>query len=55
MKTKFFVLLLVVTSLAYPWGDKGHKLIANKAVQLLKGKIKCSELVKVIKDGNCQI
>ena len=40
MKTKFFVLLLVVTSLAYPWGDKGHKLIANKAVQLLKGKIK---------------
>jgi hypothetical protein len=40
MKTKLFVLLLIVTGLAYPWGDKGHKLIANKAVELLKEKIK---------------
>ena len=40
MKTKFFVLLLLVTGMAYPWGDKGHKLIANKAIELLKEKIK---------------
>lgn len=40
MKTKLFVLFLLVSGLAYPWGDKGHKLIANKAVELLKGKIK---------------
>ena len=38
MKTKLIVLLLLATSLAFPWGDKGHKLIANKAVELLKGK-----------------
>jgi hypothetical protein len=29
-----------MTGLAFPWGDKGHKLIANKAVELLKEKIK---------------
>ena len=40
MKTKLFVFLLVVTGLAYPWGNEGHKLIANKAIELLKEKIK---------------
>ena len=39
MKIKFFVLLLLVTGIAFPWGDKGHKLIANKAIELLKEKI----------------
>ena len=29
-----------MTGLSFPWGDKGHKLIANKAVELLKEKIK---------------
>ena len=39
MKIKLFVLLLLVTGIAFPWGDKGHKLIANKAIELLKEKI----------------
>ncbi|OGU52483.1 MAG: hypothetical protein A2080_02940 [Ignavibacteria bacterium GWC2_36_12] len=40
MKIKLFVLLFLMTGLSFPWGDKGHKLIANKAVELLKEKIK---------------
>ena len=40
MKIKLFILLFLTTGLSFPWGDKGHKLIANKAVELLKEKIK---------------
>lgn len=40
MKIKLFILLLLITGMAFSWGDKGHKLIGNKAVELLKGKIK---------------
>jgi len=40
MKIKLFVILFLTTGLSFPWGDKGHKLIANKAVELLKEKIK---------------
>lgn len=39
MKINFFVILLLFSGTIIPWGEEGHKLIANKAVDLLKGKI----------------
>jgi hypothetical protein len=39
MKIKLIVILLIVSGLSFPWGEEGHKLIAGKAVDLLKEKI----------------
>jgi len=40
MRTKLIVILILVAGLSFPWGDDGHKLIAKKAVDRLKEKIK---------------
>src|SRR5690554_457854 len=39
MKIKLIVILIVASGLSFPWGEEGHKLIAGKAVDLLKEKI----------------
>lgn len=39
MKIKLIVILLITSGLSFPWGEEGHKLIAGKAVDLLKEKI----------------
>jgi hypothetical protein len=40
MKIKLFLLLFVLSfGSSFPWGEEGHKLIAKKAVDILKEKI----------------
>lgn len=47
MKIKLSLLLVVIAfSSSYPWGEEGHKLIAKKAIELLKEKISNIELYK---------
>ncbi len=46
MKIKITLILFFITTFTFPWGEEGHKLIASKAVDLLKGKIKNIEQYK---------
>ena len=46
MKIKITFILFLLTTFSFPWGEKGHKLIASKAIELLKGKIKNIEQYK---------
>jgi hypothetical protein len=47
MKIKLTFLLILFSSFSFPWGEEGHKLIAKKAVELLKAKINNFSLYKV--------
>jgi hypothetical protein len=44
MKIKIIIVFFFIAGLSFPWGEEGHKLIAGKAMNLLKGKIKNIEL-----------
>ncbi|HSP88557.1 MAG TPA: S1/P1 nuclease [Ignavibacteriaceae bacterium] len=39
MKIKIIFLLFLISAINFPWGEEGHRLIANKAIDLLKEKI----------------
>jgi hypothetical protein len=40
MKIKLILLLIILlNSITFPWGEEGHKLIAKQAIDLLKEKI----------------
>lgn len=46
MRLKIILVLLYISQPSFPWSEEGHKLIADKAVDLLKQKIENLDLYK---------
>jgi len=40
MKIKILLIMILLNGVSFAWGEKGHKLIAKKAIEILEGKIK---------------